>query len=279
MEIRLIAVPYDTGRRGYRMGAGPLHLLASGLAQHLHRETGATVAVSLLEVPEDPPTAEIRTAFELNRELAFRVRAAVAAGELPLVLSGNCNSAIGVVAGLGDQEPPLDFGVVWFDAHADFNTPDTSRSGFLDGTSLAAVTGHCWHQLAESVPGFHPVPESRVVLLGARDLDRLEAERLEASEIRRSGVVDAPDFYLHIDLDVLDPERVGAVNPFPAPDGFGQEELVETIRQLGTASRIRAVTISAYDPSFDAEGRVLPVIFVIAQAAAQAARKNSASLD
>jgi arginase len=271
MQIRLIAVPYDTARHGYRMGAGPLHLLASGIAQHLSHETGATVAVSLLEVADDPPTAEIRTAFELNRELAFRVRAAVAAGELPLVLTGGCNSAIGVVAGLGGQEPELDLGVGWFDAHADFNTPDTSRSGYLDGTSLATVTGHCWHQLAESVPGFRPVPESRVVLLGARDLDRLEAERLDDSAIRRGGVVEAADLYLHIDLDVLDPERVGIVNPFPAAGGLDREEVIETIGQLGRASRIRAVTISAYDPSFDSEGRVLPAIFAIAQAAVAAA--------
>ena len=95
MNIQLILVPYDTARRGWRSGAGPDHLLRAGLSTHLQSQ-GHVVAE--VQVIEDDPTCqpdEIRTAFELARRLATAVRSARAAGRFPLVLSGNCNSAVG----------------------------------------------------------------------------------------------------------------------------------------------------------------------------------------
>ena len=65
--------------------------------------------------------------------------------------------------------------VLWFDAHGDFNTPETTTSGFLDGMALAAVTGRCWTGLTRAIPGFTPVPESNVTAIGVRDLDEGEA--------------------------------------------------------------------------------------------------------
>ena len=74
------------------------------------------------------------------------------AERFPLVLAGNCNAAVGVVAGLGPGAA-----VLWCDAHADFNTPETTTGGFLDGMGLATVTGRCWTSMAARVPGFVPV--------------------------------------------------------------------------------------------------------------------------
>ena len=125
MTVELIQVPYDAGHRGRRMGCGPGHFIAHGAADRL-RSTGHTVTVSAVETSDAHP-AEIATTFELARRLAGRVRAACRAGRFPLILSGNCSCCLGVVAGLDRSE---DAAVLWLDAHADFNTPETTTSGY-----------------------------------------------------------------------------------------------------------------------------------------------------
>src|SRR5687768_13373447 len=127
-DIHLIRVPYDSGQRALRMGAGPDALAPSfvdALRAEGHEVTGETV--------EAPPgfATEVATAFALARALSERVRAARAEGRRPLVLAGNCMSSLGTVAGLRDEDD--DLGVVWFDAHGDLETPETTTSGFADG--------------------------------------------------------------------------------------------------------------------------------------------------
>jgi arginase len=265
MNLRLLAVPYDTALRNFRMGAGPDRLLRTGLADSL-RAAGHVVEIEQVSPSEGSSPAEIRTAFELNRNLSARVRAAVDAGASPIVLAGNCISAVGTLAGLDATR----CAVLWFDSHGDFNTPETTTGGFLDGMALAVVTGRCWQRLAASVEGFRPVPESDVVLLGTRDLDPLEAEALVESEVTvlapmqvRSDLPDVltdlsgsvTDAYLHVDLDVLDPGTWRA-NALAAPDGLSLEEVRVAITRIRSAFRIRAIALTAYDPSFDPDGTV-----------------------
>src|SRR5689334_19946314 len=99
MEIQLLAVPYDSGNRSARMGAGPEALLEGGLQQAL-RDDGHKVHVKIAELPADAWHAEIQTGFELMRMLSTAVRAARDSNRLPIVLAGNCNTAVGTVAGL-----------------------------------------------------------------------------------------------------------------------------------------------------------------------------------
>jgi arginase len=176
MQTHLIVVPYDSAVRGWRMGTGPERLLDAGLVDDL-RAAGHQVRIEYIEADSNPPT-EIRTAFDLNRALAGRVRDAREADALPVVLAGNCMTAVGTLAGLGGTPA-----VLWFDAHGDFNTPETTASGFLDGMALAMLTGRCWANLVRTVHGFQPVPERDVVLLGARELDAGERLLLDGSEI------------------------------------------------------------------------------------------------
>jgi arginase len=255
------------------MGAGPERLLHAGLAEEI-RAMGHQVHIEQIEPGDDGPPAEIRTAFELNRVLAGRVRSVVENGGFPVVLAGNCNTALGTLAGLGNQE----CGVLWFDSHGDFNTPETTTGGFLDGMALATVTGHCWRQLAAaSVPGFQPVPERNVVLLGTRDLDPLERELLADSEITTLSPAqvrtDLPhvlgeltsrtrDVYVHIDLDVLDPTE-GRANALAAPDGLSVEEVRAALQRISGLFQVRAVALTAYDPSFDTDGRVCRAAFLL----------------
>ena len=78
-------------------------------------------------------------------------------------------------------EPPS---VLWLDAHGDYNTPETTTGGFLDGMALAMLTGRCWRAMTAQVPGFEPVAEKRVVMFGTRDLDSAGGELLRSSRIR-----------------------------------------------------------------------------------------------
>lgn len=265
MHIELIAVPFDSAHRALRMGAGPSHLLAAGLPAMLAR-AGHDVSITTLQ-PAGEWRAEIATAFELAIAIAARVRSARAAAHLPIVLAGNCMASLGVVAGLGAGT-----GVLWYDAHGDFNTPETTAGGFLDGMAVATITGRCWSAIAARVPGFTPVPAVDVWLLGTRDLDVAEEAALVASPITivPARSVDAglgarvarehsaaSQLYVHLDLDVMDPAD-GRVNRYAADDGV---PLAALQASLGSLVRPAALTLSAYDPGFDVDGRVCAAAF------------------
>jgi arginase len=274
MDVTIVSVPYDTARRGYRMGAGPEALLAAGLAGRL-AAAGRTVIVAEVS-PETEPTAEIRTAFELMRGVAGHVHRAAAEGRFPIVLSGNCSASIGTLGGLGGG-----VAVVWFDAHGDFNTPDITTTGFLDGTPLAIVAGRCWHALAATVPGFRPVPERDIVLAGARDLDPAERDALSYSgvavippEALRSGALATaldglaarnPAVYLHVDVDVLDP-AYGRANTFATAGGLRPDELLSAVSEVASRLRVRALGLASYDPEADSDRRVSAVALDVAEA-------------
>ncbi|HEX6049474.1 MAG TPA: arginase family protein [Gemmatimonadaceae bacterium] len=275
-KITLITVPYDSGHRGLRMGRGPLHLSEHGAAGRL-RAAGHDVVETAVEVPASFPT-EVGTSFALHRALSDSVRTAVAGGAFPLVLAGNCGSALGTVSGVraGTPNDSSDVGVVWLDAHADFNTPETTTSGFLDGQMLSALTGGCWHALASSIPGFRPVRDAHAVLVGARDLDAAEVTALAASgvtwvrsaDVRAAGVQAALDaalatlaqrvsrVYLHIDLDVHDPAEAQA-NQYAAPDGLSAAAVREVVSLVARHVPIVAAALTAYDPTYDPESRML----------------------
>ena len=149
-DIRVIVAPYDSGHRGLRMGAGPEHLVDGGLGEAL-RTAGRSPSFATVRPESDPP-AEVATTFELDGLISEQVRGALTDGHFPLVLSGNCNASVGTIAGAG----PEGLGIVWFDAHADFNTPETTTTGFTDGMGLAVAVGHCWRKMAEGVPRASP---------------------------------------------------------------------------------------------------------------------------
>ena len=271
MDIQLLLVPYDSGRRAWRCGAGPEHLIRAGLPAHLQRQGHIVTAIHIIE--EDPayPPAEIRTAFELTRRLATAVRSARSAGHFPLVLSGNCNTAVGTLSGL----TPARRATFWFDAHGDCNTPETTTTGFLDGMGLAMTMGLCWHHLGASVPGFQPVAAESTFLLGARDLDPPEAAFLQGLAITAVSVDQIPEGlpgllasvpladslgYLHLDVDVLDP-TVGKANRLPVPDGLSLAHLTAAIAAIRARVPLGAAAITSYAPEDDNDQGVCRAAF------------------
>jgi arginase len=263
VEIQLLVVPYDSANRGARMGAGPEALLAAGLPQAL-RDAGHSVHVKLAELPADSWKAEIGTAFELMRMISIAVREAREADRLPIVLAGNCNTAVGTLAGLGSAST----GAIWFDAHADFNTPETTASGFLDGTAVAMLTGRCWKTIAATVPDFQPLSDQQVCLVGTRDIDTVERALLEESNIpvvepralrstlRRTltSVNEHVDqVYVHLDLDVIDSD-VATANMFAVAGGLTLDDMDYALSQIAQTLRITGVALTAYDPAADVDG-------------------------
>jgi arginase len=269
-QVQIIRVPYDSGHRSLRMGAGPEHFIKGGLARLL-QDDGYTVRVETIEAESSFPT-EIKTAFELCYLLAGRVREAYSQGVFPLVLSGNCNSSLGTLSGIDEAH----MGMIWFDAHGDFNTPETRESSFFDGMGMAIAAGRCWRKIAATIPGFRPLPDSNIIHVGGRDFDPEEATLLESSgikvitaeHIKGSSIrgalepalealrSDVQNLYLHVDLDVLDPAETPA-NSYAGrvPNGLMVEQVEEAIQVIGESFKICAGGIASYDPSYDQKGQ------------------------
>jgi len=270
MKIQLIKVAYDCGYKGQRQGRGPDHFLKHNIGRILAAD-GHQVKISEVESHSDF-TIEVMTAFELSRLLADEVRRSIEEGFFPVVLSGNCNSCLGTLAGIG----PDSLGVVWFDAHGEFNTPETTLSGFLDGMPIAIATGRCWKSVAATIPGFIPVAEKNLVLVGARDLDPQEQRLLEQSKINLVRTVENDDteifrrieaalirlqkrvtgVYLHIDMDAFEVGG-GAANHYGATGGVSPEFMLQAIALVKDCIPVRGCAIASYDPAFDRDAGFL----------------------
>ncbi len=265
METVLVQVPYHLGRGDVGLAKG-----VPVLAEALAAELGATcLAVERAEEFRN----EIRASMDVVRSLAVTVRDVVAGGGFPLVLAGNCNSSLGTVAGLGS---PDDLGVVWFDAHGDFNVPETTVSGFFDGMGLSMLTGTSWDALRTTVDGLQPVDEARVIHVGGRDFDRAEEERVAQSDVQRLRPGEplepaletlaerAGSVYVHVDLDVLDPSE-GHANWFACEGGLTAAEVASAVEQIAHRFTVRAAALTAYQPDCDTEKTIPAAAAVIAR--------------
>ena len=258
--VRLIQVPWYLGREHADLSRGP-----GKLADAIGGES------VVIERPRPYVTPnEIDESFAVIRSVAATVRETVDQGGFPLVLAVNCFTSLGTVAGVG-----RDLGVVWFDAHGDFNTPETTPTGFFDGMGLAMLLGDGWHELRQTLEGLRTVPAEHALLVGARDLDPAEQDRVSASALRQADaktLEDALDelsrevdtVYVHIDLDVIDPS-VARANALSVEGGFGAEELEQALTAVSSRFEIAAAAMTAYDPSVDPEGRVPPIAATLAR--------------
>ncbi len=253
------------------MGCGPERIFESGLKPLFSR---IGVEFDSEEVaPGHPFPAEISSAFQLCGKISERVRACREEEIFPIVLSGNCNAAVGTVSGCG----PENTGIVWFDGHGEATTTETTRSGFLDGMPISILVGRAWHTLAKSVPGFSPFPGGRILLFGARDLEAAELTLLEESGVQQLATVEqlkrslcrlteeVKGVYVHVDLDVLDP-KVATANQWTPPNGISLEVLIQAIREVKNHACIAALGIASYDPEVDRDGRALAAAVAVTEA-------------
>ncbi|HTE62827.1 MAG TPA: arginase family protein, partial [Solirubrobacteraceae bacterium] len=169
------------------------------------------------------------------------LEAALDGGAFPVLLASDCTIAIATLPALARREP--DVRVVWLDAHGDFNTPDTTASGYLGGMCLAAACGR-WD--AGFGPGFDP---RRVVLSDGRDLDAPEREEMERAQLTVVAPADVPAavrgqrVFVHLDLDVLDPSEMPF--SFPAHGGMPLAALRALLAELARAAEIAGVEVTS----------------------------------
>jgi len=293
MTIHVIECPYDSGWRDRRMGRGVGVLVRDAV---LPAMSAAGQNIRRRRV-DDTARQEVEnaTAFALHHAIAEAVVAAMdeEGGGWPLVVAGNCNSAVGTVTGLQRRYGAESVAVVWLDAHADCETPDTTESAFLDGMGLAMLAGVCWRGPLTRLPGFVPLPGARLLLAGARQVSAAERGLIAESGIHRLSVPDvvrlgpekalAPILeawtrggiravYLHIDVDVLDPDVVAPANSFAEPGGLTPAQVRTVVETVAAAVPLGAAALTAYDPACDTEGRLPPAVVTLVDALAHASR-------
>jgi arginase len=208
------------------------------------------------------PEQQLRMA-RLYESLAIMVAEDLESGLRPVSIAGDCCSTIGVAAGL--QRAGIEFLLIWLDAHGDFNTWKTTPSGFLGGMPLAMLVGRGEQTMPEGV-GLLSLPEERILLMDARDLDPGEETALLESQVVRLTSVDdlirhpLPELpiYLHLDVDIIDPREAPAMN-YLAPGGSSVDELEQVFRYLARTGNVRAVSMSAWNPELDSDGRTREV--------------------
>ncbi len=267
MKVTALLVPYNLGELRTATGSGPEAILAAGgLAGLRVSDTRTIVAVGA--------TNEIQACIGIDAALALEARQAAAASNVLVVLSGNCHACLGTLAAVGP-----DVAIVWFDAHGDLNTPDTTETGFFDGMALATALGWTWSGLTATINGFRPIAEENVLLVGGRDLDRGERDRLDRSRVGHYAPPpltcderSTTDFanvlaarrqprtvYVHIDLDMLDPTVVTA-NKHAAPGGVSASWLESALRTIRRQKDIAAIGVTSYDPSCHAAAEVATIV-------------------
>ncbi len=206
------------------------------------------------------PAGDLQTRLAaVHRALADLVVATLQAGQRPVSIAGDCCTAIGVAAGL--QRAGCDIRLIWFDAHGDFNTVETTPSGFLGGMPLAMLVGRGDLTMPAAV-GLAPLPENRIILTDGRDLDPEEGEMLKRSEVVHlkdpGELVGYPlgddPLWVHFDVDVVALSDSPAQN-YPAAGGPSARVLKPVFTALAATGRLAAVSLSAWNPQRDRDGR------------------------
>jgi arginase len=283
MEIRVIGVPMDLGadRRGVDMG--PSAIRYAGLDGRLdelgHEVTDAgNVAVPPPETrdPDAGPPPEGRAKYleetaDISRRLREEVEDALADGAFPLALGGDHSISIGSVGGSATAGST---GVVWFDAHADFNTPETTPSGNVHGMPLAALLGDGYFGGREWARAPN-VSEENIAIVGLRSVDDRERERLNDSDVTgyTMGDIDERGFaavceeafevatdgtdgiHVSFDMDLVDPEEAPGVGT-PVRGGITYREAHTAMDHVDERfDDIRSMDVVEVNPILDSHNR------------------------
>jgi len=293
MNIHVLEMPLDYGASRHGSDMGPSAIRLAGLRKRLeglgHRtekfESPVAVPSQEYAQPGNPKAkylGPIRTACEA---LARAVEQAASEGAFPLVLGGDHSVALGSIAGMGAwaRHEGKRLGVLYVDAHGDFNTPETSPSGNIHGQCLAASCGYGLPELVDlHVPGRKADPTA-VCFVGTRDLDPGERELMREagvtvfsmSEIDRRGfpaVLDrvaaffrerADAVHVSFDMDVLDPMFAPGTG-IPLPAGLSNREALLLMEEMAATGLVRSAEIVEVNPVLDVRNQTAVLAVALA---------------
>ncbi len=288
MQIDIIGVPVDLGadRRGVDMGPSAIRYA------HLHQkltELGYTLDdQGNIEVPiqetcsiTDPRLKYLDCIIPMGRRVAGAVGTSIQNGRFPLVIGGDHSLSVGSIRGAAKHKK---LGIIWVDAHADFNTPETTPSGNIHGMPLAALCGLGDPRLVSLWEETPPVVDpKRVAIIGARDLDPGEKRNLRQAgvmvqsmeQIDRFGMVaalekaidavtrDADGIYLSFDMDALDPRHAPGVGT-PVPGGLTYREAHLACEVVAETGKLIGMDLVEVNPILDVQNQtaILGVEFI-----------------
>ena len=245
LMVRLVCMQCRTSDRTAGAGEGAL-----ALSEVLREKLG--VEARVVGSPESPRIADWSDDVAASRgcilEAGGQVDDALAQGDLPILLAGDCSICMTTLPAVMRHRP--DAKILWLDAHGDYNTPATTPSGFLGGMCLAGACGEWDHGFGEAVS------RDRVILAGVRDLDPGERELLERSSATVIGAsletlvavqnaLDGAPVYVHLDVDVIDPEEMPA--QFPAPGGLRADKVYDLLEAVADECEIVGVEVTALE--------------------------------
>jgi len=252
-KIKIIGIPTDLGQTHRGVDVGPSAIRYAGLAARL-AQLGAIISdAGNIHVPvrESLNHEDLLPAIRKACETAYHAaKETISKGWLPIFLGGDHSIAIGTIGGMADNAP---VGVIWVDAHGDFNTPETSKSGNIHGMALAVLTGKGYPELVNIGKKGRKLDPENVVLIGVRDLDPEEKNLLKKSGIAIYTMRDIDErgisvcthealnhlrhmerIHVSLDLDCLDPMIAPGVGT-PVPGGLTYREahlLMEIIADI-----------------------------------------------
>ena len=277
MHVRVIGVPMDLGadRRGVDIGASAIRY--AGLNDRLRYLDYIVYDIGNIAVPqlESQPIDHTHLKYlepivKVSEELADTVTSAVIANEFPLILGGDHSIALGSITGI--TRVHKDISVIWIDAHADFNTEETTPSGNIHGMILAALTGLGDSRLT-GVGGWAPkLDAQKIVIIGVRDLDPGERELLRThhvhvftmSDIDKRGISDvmrdaltiagkaSDGIHLSLDMDALDPVHAPGVGT-PVRGGLTYREAHLAMELIADSSHLIGMDVVEVNPILDRE--------------------------
>ncbi|MBC7963663.1 MAG: arginase [Steroidobacteraceae bacterium] len=270
--IQIIGVPIDLGQtqRGVDLGPGAVRYagLATRLAELGHKVIdGGNLAVPIREtLPEEPEPHYLPAIRDCCRSVYQTVRSAVEEGRIPLLLGGDHTLAIGSIGGTTHSAPA---GLIWIDAHGDFNTPQTTLTGNIHGMTLALLLGDGYPELVDvGRPGPKLLPED-VVMIGIRDLDPQERLRLRDSGIAVYTMRDIDErgmgavvrealerlehrerLHVSLDMDGLDPQAAPGVGTL-SQGGLTCREAQLMMEIIADTGRCCALDVVEINPILD----------------------------
>ncbi|ANU09213.1 arginase [Planococcus antarcticus DSM 14505] len=285
LNISIIGVPMDHGQNRRGVDMGPSAIRYAGVVDRIE-DLGHTVSdegdiqIGQADGSVDTSTnlRNLKAITEATEALGDKVFEVAEAGNFPLVLGGDHSIAIGTLSGISERHENL--GVIWYDAHADMNTSDTSPSGNIHGMPLAASFGH-GHEKLTNIRGYSPkVKPENIVIIGARSVDPGERELIKEHGIRVYSMHEIDKMGMHaviedsirylkeerktdavhlsLDLDGIDPMYTPGVGT-PVPGGISYRESHLAMEMLFDADIITSAEFVEVNPILDEKNRTADV--------------------